>query len=75
MARDRLVSGTTLFDGTLARRGYALNAMCFSPNDESNRREFLADEDAYLERYGLTVEQRDAVGQVSPRRRSCRAYL
>lgn len=63
MARDRLIPGTTVFDGTLARRGYALNAMCFSLNDESNRREFLADEDAYLERYGLTVEQRAAVGR------------
>lgn len=61
MARDRLIPGTTLFDGTLARRGYALNAMCFSLNSAPNRREFLADETAYMDRYGLTPEQRDAV--------------
>ena len=63
MARDRYVPGTALFDGALAHRGYALNAMCFSLNDESNRREFLADERAYADRFGLTAEQRDAVAR------------
>ena len=61
MARDRLIPGTALFDGALAHRGYALNAMCFSLNDASNRREFLADEAAYMGRFGLTPEQRAAV--------------
>lgn len=61
MARDRIVPGTALFLGALAQRGYALNAMCFSLNDESNRRELLDDEQAYVARFGLTAEQRDAV--------------
>jgi protocatechuate 4,5-dioxygenase, alpha chain len=61
MDRDRAIPGTALFDGALARRGYALNAMCYSLNDEGRRREFLADEHAYAERFGLTAEQRDAV--------------
>lgn len=63
MGRTRDIPGTTVFDGAMARRGFALNAMCFSLNDERNRREFLADEAAYLERFGLTPEQRDAVAR------------
>jgi protocatechuate 4,5-dioxygenase alpha chain len=55
------IPGTTLFDGEAARRGYALNKMCFSLNDEANRRAFLHDEDAYMDRFELTAEQRDAV--------------
>ena len=55
------IPGTTLFDGEQARRGYALNRMCFSFNDAGNRQAFLADEDAYCDRYGLTPEQRAAV--------------
>lgn len=70
MARDRIVPGTALFDGALAQRGYALNAMCFSLNDDTNRREFLADEHAYAERFGLSAEQHDAV-----RRRDVLAML
>ncbi|MBU6513107.1 MAG: protocatechuate 4,5-dioxygenase subunit alpha [Betaproteobacteria bacterium] len=55
------IEGTTLFDGTQARKGYALNKMCFSFNDAANRAAFLADEDAYCERFGLNPEQREAV--------------
>ncbi len=50
-----------LFDGDLAQRGYALNKMCFSLNEEANRHAFLHDEEAYMERYDLTPEQREAV--------------
>ena len=55
------IPGTTLFDGTQARKGYALNKMCFSFNDAANRAAFLADEDAYCERFGLDAPQRAAV--------------
>ena len=55
------IPGTTVFDGTQARKGYALNKMCFSFNDAANRAAFLRDEDAYCARYGLNAEQRDAV--------------
>lgn len=54
-------TGTRLFDGELAQRGYALNKMCFSLNDAENRAAFLADESAYLDRFELTPAQRDAV--------------
>jgi len=55
------IPGTVLFDGVQARKGYALNKMCFSFNSAENRREFLRDEDAYCRRYGLNAEQRDAI--------------
>jgi protocatechuate 4,5-dioxygenase alpha chain len=55
------IPGTTLFDAKMARRGYALNKMCFSFNDAANRAAFLQDEDAYCARYGLDDEQRKAI--------------
>ena len=55
------IPGTTLFDGDQARKGYALNAMCFSFNDASNGAAFQADEDAYCAKYGLNAEQREAI--------------
>jgi len=58
---DHDIPGTTLFDGRMAMKGYALNKMCFSFNDGANRAAFLADEDGYCARYGLNAEQREAV--------------
>ncbi|OYU36041.1 protocatechuate 4,5-dioxygenase subunit alpha [Novosphingobium sp. PASSN1] len=60
-ALRRSIPGTALFDGELAERGFALNAMCFSFNDAANRAAFLADEDGYCGAYGLTPAQRAAV--------------
>lgn len=60
-ALRRSIPGTALFDGDLAMRGFALNAMCFSFNEADNRAAFVADEEAYCARYGLTDEQRAAV--------------
>jgi len=55
------IAGTTIFDGTMARRGYALNAMCFSFNHAANRDAFRRNEAAYCERFGLNPEQLQAV--------------
>jgi len=55
------IPGTVIFDGAQAMKGYALNKMCYSFNDAANRRAFLADEDAYCARYGLSAAQREAV--------------
>ena len=55
------ISGTTLFDGVQARKGYALNKMCFSFNAAANRAAFLRDEDAYCAQYGLNAQQRKAI--------------
>jgi protocatechuate 4,5-dioxygenase alpha chain len=55
------IPGTTIFDGAQARKGYALNKMCFSFNSAENRAEFLRDQDAYCAKYGLNEQQRAAV--------------
>ena len=55
------IPGTTLFDGEMARKGYALNKMCFSFNSADNREAFLRDEAAYCARFGLTDAQLRAV--------------
>ena len=55
------IPGTTIFDGAEARRGYALNKMCYSFNEKANRDEFLKDEDAYCKKYGLNEQQRAAI--------------
>ena len=55
------IPGTTIFDGAQARKGYALNAMCYSFNDKASRDAFLADEDAYCAKFGLNAQQREAV--------------
>ena len=55
------IFGTTLFDGRMARRGYALNRMCYSFNSAENRAAFVQDEDGYCARYGLNAEQREAI--------------
>ena len=62
-ADDTEIPGTTLFDGAQARKGFALNKMCYSFNDAANRQAFLRDEDAYCARFGLNAEQREAVRQ------------
>ena len=55
------IPGTTLFDGDVAKKGYALNKMCFSFNDKVNRDAFVADEEAYMEKYGLNEQQKAAI--------------
>jgi protocatechuate 4,5-dioxygenase, alpha chain len=55
------IAGTTIFDGSQAQKGLALNRMCFSFNSAQNRSAFLKDEDAYCRQYGLNDEQRAAV--------------
>lgn len=55
------IPGTTIFGARQARRGYALNRMCFSFNSKANRDAFLEDQAAYCARYGLDQAQCDAV--------------
>ena len=59
----RAIPGTTLFDGAQARKGYALNKMCFSFNSAENREAFRADEEGYMRRYGLNEQQATAIRQ------------
>ena len=55
------IPGTYIFDGEAAMKGYALNKMCYSFNNASSRDEFLKDEDAYCNKFGLTDAQRKAI--------------
>ena len=57
------IPGTTLFDGVQARKGYALNKMCYSFNSADCRAQFQRDEAAYCARYGLNEEQVRAIGK------------
>jgi protocatechuate 4,5-dioxygenase alpha chain len=55
------IPGTYVFDAQRARQGYHLNMFCMSLLDAANRAAFKADEAAYLDRFPLTAEQRQAV--------------
>ena len=55
------IPGTTIFDGVQARKGYALNKMCYSLNSAENRAAFVQDEDAYCRKFGLNDAQRAAI--------------
>ena len=48
------IAGTILFDGKAARKGYGLNKMCYSLNEQAARDEFAQDEMQYCDKYGLT---------------------
>lgn len=61
LMQKREIEGTTPFDGDSARKGYALNKMCFSFNDAANRAEFKQDEEAYMSKYNLNDNQKDAI--------------
>lgn len=61
LAAEQPIPGTILFDGAQARKGYALNKMCFSFNTAENREAFKADEAGYMQRYGLNEEQARAI--------------
>ncbi|RFO97261.1 protocatechuate 3,4-dioxygenase [Rhodoferax lacus] len=55
------IPGTTPFDGEQAKKGYALNKMCFSFNAADNRASFKQDEEAYMRLYQLTGPQAAAI--------------
>jgi protocatechuate 4,5-dioxygenase alpha chain len=55
------IPGTYVYDAERGRVGYHLNMFCMSLNDAANRQAFKANETAYLDRFPLTPEQKDAV--------------
>lgn len=52
---------TPLFDRERSHMGYELNKMAMALVSEANRKAFSADEEAFLDRYKLSPEQRAAV--------------
>lgn len=55
------IPGTWVFDAQRSRKGYHLNAFLYSLMKSESRQEFRADERAYLMKFPMTEEQRDAV--------------
>lgn len=55
------IPGTYVFDAEQSRKGYHLNMFCMSLRHAQNREAFKADEAAYLDRFPMTQEQREAV--------------
>ena len=55
------IPGTFVFDADRSREGYHLNQFCISLRLQVNRDSFNKDEEAYLDSYPMTLEQRNAV--------------
>lgn len=55
------IPGTTVFDAQRSRQGYHLNMFCMSLMKADNRAQFKANEGAYLDRFPMTGEQKQAV--------------
>jgi protocatechuate 4,5-dioxygenase alpha chain len=55
------IPGTVLFDAEQSRQGFHLNQFCMSLMKAANREAFKADERAYLDKYPMTEEQKQAV--------------
>lgn len=56
--KSRKIPGTTVFDGGESRKGYRINKFAMSFCDAENRHAFMADEEAYMARYGLGEQEK-----------------
>ena len=55
------IPGTFVFDAEKSRQGYHLNMFCMSLMKDENRKAFKADEAAYLSKFPMTPDQREAI--------------
>lgn len=55
------IPGTTIFDTDQAAAGYHLNMFAMSLKDAANRERFKADEDAYLDEWPMSEDQKQGV--------------
>jgi protocatechuate 4,5-dioxygenase alpha chain len=55
------IPGTIVFDGRQSRIGLPLNNLARALNKKAGRESFVADPEAFMTRFGLSDEQRDAV--------------
>ena len=55
------IPGTYVFDGEHNRKGYHLNMFCMSLMKPENREEFKADQRAYLDKWPMMEEQKQAI--------------
>jgi len=56
--RTRPIPGTKIFDGLESRKGYQLNKFAMALADEANRTAFRADEDGFMDRFGLNEAEK-----------------
>lgn len=59
--RDTPIPGTSVFTGARSRQGYRINKFSMSLTDPANRDAFKADEEGYMQRYGVTGVQAEAI--------------
>lgn len=57
----RAIPGTTFFDGPMSTKGYPVNKMFHSFNSQEGRDAFVADEEAYMEKFKLNEAQKQCV--------------
>lgn len=55
------IPGTTVFTAKRSRQAYHLHKFCMSLMDADNREAFKVDEQAYLDRFRMSDEQKQAV--------------
>jgi protocatechuate 4,5-dioxygenase, alpha chain len=60
-SQKNAIPDTPLFDRDWSLRGYRINKMAMGLGDPANREAFRQDEEAYLDRFGLTAEEKEAV--------------
>ena len=57
--RSRQIPGTTVFDWRESRKGYRLNKFAMSFVTKENREAFIADEEAYMKKWGLSEKEKE----------------
>ena len=57
------IPGTTVFTAQRSHEGFQLNQFCMSLMKSENRERFKANEDAYVDEWSLTPDQKNAVLQ------------
>jgi len=55
------IPGTKVFTARRSRQGYYLHKFCMSLMQAENREDFKSDERAYLDRFAMTEDQKQAV--------------
>lgn len=55
------VNDSDVFDLRLSWSGYRVNKMCNALSDASNRQLFRESEEAFMDRYGLSAQERELV--------------
>ena len=56
--KSRTIPGTTIFDGVESRKGYRINKFAMSFTKPNNREAFAADEEAYMDSWSLSEQER-----------------